>query len=334
MIHSNRIKQNIKGTIKSSDYIKATNFRGDIEKEIDVKSARKDIIKNFPKLEIKTIETVTPGLDNATFLVNNEYIFRFPRSQEANSIIHRESLMLPLIKSKVKITVPDIEYIGYRNDGSEFTGHKLIAGISLEKEYALTPEGSPKLHIVKILKKFLDQIHSFDINKAKTNGVEEKNLYYNYLGEQKRTEEILFQALDKLYPNEASNFKKSINKLFFEYFTTEENFKYISVLCHGDLKKEHLIYTPESDTLSGIIDFGGLVVTDPDFDLWRLYFHYGEQFVRAILGDYHSKNYESLFKKLHFYTAARLIHYAVRAVLLNENIEIHMKLLRDTVIKK
>lgn len=69
----------------------------DPEIDVSVGLARELISSQFPELRPIDVERFGHGWDNAAFLVNGAYIFRFPRRSIAAPLVAIEATVLPLL---------------------------------------------------------------------------------------------------------------------------------------------------------------------------------------------------------------------------------------------
>src|SRR6266511_414183 len=102
--------------------------------EVDVTDelARSLIESQFPELRPIKIESFGEGWDNSAFLVNCEFIFRFPRRELAGPLISAQCRLLPIVARYVPIPVPIPEYIGRSANGYpwEFAGYRRLHGLT------------------------------------------------------------------------------------------------------------------------------------------------------------------------------------------------------------
>ncbi|MBI4085809.1 MAG: aminoglycoside phosphotransferase family protein [Candidatus Liptonbacteria bacterium] len=292
---------------------------GDYRIEIPIEVAENSIRISFPDFPLRTIELLdadrSGGFQNAVFIVNGNYIFRFPRHEKANQSVIVESVVLPKLQRTLDLPIPQIEFVGQQLNGLQFIGYKLIEGIELDKRFLLAPENAETRFKPKLVGKiatFLRQIHAFDIEEAKRGGVEIRDPRTFYQGKLQDARDNLYPFFEKSFSEEAPAFKTYIEKLFEEYFNNPKNFDFQPTLLHGDLESEHIMYSEERDDIAGIIDFGGIKIHDPDYDLWRPYYHYGREFIEELLKTYPHSDPDFLFKKMDFYWRAQVIHRIVR----------------------
>lgn len=298
------------------DYIAAANYSPEKAGiEIPLETAREEIATNFPELAIESIAPFGESMGNAAFLVNNEILFRIPRHAKATGPLQMETAMLSKIQKVVSLPVPNFTYVDRTAADLPFVGYTLIPGDALGKKELLGPDGTFKPHLLKQIAQFFDQLHSMDADEAKRGGVRKRDLRAHYMGERKRNREILYPVLRTDHPEVAEQFETHFESTFSKYLDNPEYGNFTSVLCHGDLESEHIRYSSDKDEITGVIDFGGLSLTDPDYDLWRPYYHYGKEFIENLLQFYPHENPEFLFEKMRLYMDMQIAHRMTRGIL-------------------
>ena len=99
------------------------------------------INSNFPDLVLESIEPAGEGMDNAAFFVNSNYIFRFPKIQEASDKTELEVTLLPELQKSLEVLIPSPEFVGTDpRTGFTFSGYRKIEGVPLEPEQLLDLE--------------------------------------------------------------------------------------------------------------------------------------------------------------------------------------------------
>lgn len=268
--------------------------KSEIEKEIQI---------NYPNFEVKKLERIGEGMDSVAFLVNDFYIFRFPKNEEVRRNLAKEIAALPLLRPHLKIKIPDFEFIGAK---TSFVGYEKIAGVELTKKKIDSFSENEQISIQKTLAEFLLTIHRQNTDEFTKCGVEVEDFRAEYTS-------TFGQARKSVFPLLSVDVIKFIENQFIEYLENDENFSGKPVLLHNDLSFDHIFVEPETKQINGIIDFGDIAIGDGDYDLMYLLDDYGEYFVRSFLQFYPCKNHEKLFRKLYFWGLAdilqMMLHY-------------------------
>ena len=82
-----------------------------------------EIKEHFPKLKFKESKLITCGFDHVVLMLDDKYIFRFPKDKYYKKKIKIEMNLLNVLKSKTKVAVPDYQFVP---KDKSFGGYKLI----------------------------------------------------------------------------------------------------------------------------------------------------------------------------------------------------------------
>jgi len=296
----------------------------DYQKEVSEENARESIGAVSPQIHIKTIERVGGGIGSVAFMVNDEYIFRFPRHERADESLGVEMRLLPVLEKHMTLPIPHFEIMG-KQAGSDlrFVGYKAIRGVQMEREtlFDRTEHGQvlgPNRHLTEQIATFFREIHSFNVQTARDLGVPERSLKARMMGQILDAREYIFPLIQQKFPEQANRIIESTEIAFDDYLSDSGNFDYEPRLIHGDLEAEHIFVDPEKRTVTGFIDFGSMRIDDPDYDLWRPYSWFGREFMDLLLEQYPHKDPERLYKKMEFFWTAQEGQRAVRAIMIND----------------
>lgn len=254
-----------------------------------------EIIKNnIEDFDIRSIKRLGEGWNSNTYLVNDEYVFRFPKEEDGSTDLKKEIKVLPKLKEIVSLKIPDFKYIGKQKNVLRFVGYKIIKGKILNnEEFSLLPN-EVKNKIAEQISKFMNEINSFSIDCARELGVFENNFYEDYT----ETFEVF---KEKVFPVIDNKLQKYITMKFKKYIDDSDNFKYISKLIHADLSLNHLMYNQIEEKIEGIIDFGDIQIGDPDFEYIYLLDDCGIEFTKKVMQLRNEKNIEVKLKKISFF---------------------------------
>lgn len=230
-----------------------------------------------PRLEVDSLEFIGHGMASCAYLVNHRYVFRLPKNKEASESLSREVCLLPQLKQHIQISIPDIEFIIPESStfGKVGVGYKAIEGEPLSESCWQALKAEQRQLLVQDFARFLCDLHSFPVESTscalKTEHSKQTySKYQNYFQE-------------KLFPYLSKAEQKTVDNLFDQYLSDEENFRYQPSLVHGDISPDHILIDPVSGHLRGIIDFGDLKIADPDWDLIYLHEDFDKDFADRLL---------------------------------------------------
>lgn len=228
-------------------------------------SSAKTAIEQQTNLKITSIALLGQGFDNVAFLVNQEFVFRFPRRDMAITFMENEIALLSFIADHVSFPLSSPCFIGKPSKlfPAPFAGYKKLAGISLSDMSAVLIDD---VSCAKTLALWLKELHSvpvFESHRAALKGDLSIKLQVS-------------KGLEKSKNSLAKN-----NAYFLDAgFSERELFDTIDILkqynfdhdkkvtfVHGDLYSKHVLVDPKNGTLTGVIDWGDVQVEHPGLDL-------------------------------------------------------------------
>lgn len=257
----------------------------------------KIIHQDFPRLVISSIKKLGEGDNNKAYLINEEYIFRFPKRERVKKQVRREIAVLSEIKSFVNIQIPELEYI---SPSINFIGYRMIKGENFSANLFHKLGKKDQQNAQKALADFLSSVHAIDLSQLKNCNLKTMNLKEEYKDNFEKAKQLIFPHLSK-------NKRNIITRFFLKYLTNEHNFDYSECLIHNDFSSDHILFNTVKKQITGIIDFGDIAIGDPDYDLMYLLDEFGEKFIPGFLKNYPQTKEKNLLQKLNFFALANKI---------------------------
>ncbi|WP_413303663.1 phosphotransferase [Bacillus sp. 1P10SD] len=230
------------------------------ERVISEQEAGRMIEKQFSRLKPASLKVLGEGFDNTVFLVNNQYVFRFPRREIAANLIQTENRLLPVIEPLLTIPIPNPKYQGIPEGDYPwpFGGYEILPGKTPAR---LTKE--QRMQSVEPLAQFLRTLHNFPVTEA-----QKLQVPYDQL------ERI---NIIKRMPMLASNIEKAKLKELIDQKAVDLLQSFLSTiekplendtktLVHGDLHIRNML-VGENGRISAVIDWGDTHIGHPAVDL-------------------------------------------------------------------
>ncbi len=265
-----------------------------------VEQATEVINARFPDLTIESIHFCGEGSDFCAYTVNDDYIFRFGANGESAERLHWEEYLLPRLQSNLSIALPQFEAICTMGNGRPLAVYPMIKGKSFRREIFENLSANSKLRVAKQLAEFLNVLHSFPVEEALACGVRERPM-------QDECREFRERAQEIIYPKLSEQERAACEGWFEEYLRNPDYSSYKPALIHGDLQGRHVLFDPESESITGIIDFSDIWIGDPDQDLHYLQREHGDDFLEKLLKWYHHDNPEQLVWKSRLFNLLRYL---------------------------
>ena len=188
-----------------------------------------------------TIVEIDVGYDFEVAIVDDNWVFRFPRRSSVAEALEVEIALLPALAAALPVEVPVFEHI---SRSPLFVGYRLIRGEPLVDEDA---DG---------VRAFLEALHALDPSGLPVEARDWIEAYRRQCGEFER------RVLPLLDPD----LRRPAHQLFGE---AETLVGFEPALLHADLGPDHLLV--REGRLAGVIDWGDTRVGDPALDYaWLL----------------------------------------------------------------
>jgi len=238
------------------------------------------VADQFPDLSIHSVESLGEGFRNYAILVNGEWVFRFPKSQQGAEELNKEIQLLPLLADRVKVGIPEYAYIGTQPDGRPFAGYRKVEGEIVGEDGIVAMSEGARDRLAAQLAGFMNALHAFPVEAAIQAGVPVRDLPKDIA--------LLQQAAEQqAYPILGASTRNYLNERFRVYLDDPAYTRYMAALIHADLSPDHFLTDSDSDaeqaSLTGIIDFGDAAISDPDYEYLYLLEDCGEPFTRKVM---------------------------------------------------
>lgn len=263
----------------------------------------------YPRFSIKDIQLNEVGQNNDVLIVNESFVFRFPKYQQGMDRLKVETTVLELVNKHVTLPIPVPIYQSFDlfEVRKVFTGYSLIPGTPLWRNNFAKITYEPQLEkIASQLMDFLTELHAVpkeQVEKILPN--QNVNMRVKFSGLYKKIQE-------KLFPFMSNQARKSVSSLFEEFFIQIGDFKFKPTLIHGDFGASNILYDPAKQEITGIIDFGGSELGDPAYDLAGILASYGEEFFNKCIVFYPNGN--EIAKRSYFYKETFALQEALHGI--------------------
>lgn len=246
----------------------------------------------MPDLEILAYELHQEGLINDVLIVNNDWVFRFSKTSWASELMANEDHLMVFLEPKLPLMIPKPVK---RADG--VIVYKHLVGEHFIRQAWLGADEASKQAYADQLGAFLFALHHVDPGEI------DWEVLHSYAPVTRETWlEIHDRVVDQVYPLLLSHQIDWVEALFHPALTRPDFFEFESALVHGDLAPYHILYDPDRNQLTAVIDFGVAGLGDPATDLGSLLNYYGESLVQNIEGSY--PDLQGLMNRARFYAQA------------------------------
>lgn len=233
-----------------------------------------DRLRNtFQNLEIKEYRFIASGWDNYAVLVNEEILFKIPRSKKHAAQLKKEIAVLDCLKdSPVKVPSYTLTNIAAE---STMGGYRYIRGFPLNSVKSLSSDMRTQLTVFLnyLFEKREDQCLLKAIGAGSTN---------DWIG---RYSDLMEQAFSSFFEvlddYTLSNLAKRLSS-FVERLSKTINISPV----HADLYRSNVLVTESLDNIAAVLDWGDAQMGDPAIDFAALAVDFDLEEIEEILSGY------------------------------------------------
>jgi aminoglycoside phosphotransferase (APT) family kinase protein len=243
----------------------------DADIEIGPREAAARIEGQFPELAPAHLEPIGAGWDNVAFLVNQRFVFRFPRRRKAVRFLEAEMRLLPWLADRLPLKTPILVYAGAATDQFPypFAGHDYLAGIPAAQ---VSWTSDQRAHLAEPLGRFLAALHGLPLCDDLRRIAPDDEIDRAHMAPRAP---IMIERLRALAPRLPDLDIAGICDRIADLAETPAAGRLC--LVHGDLHTEHLLVNEQETgppaigaaprVPTGVIDWGDCHIGDPALDL-------------------------------------------------------------------
>ena len=229
--------------------------------QVDVGGLVARIRSEFPDLTFDRTALNDDGEDHAVVILDDTWVFRFPRADETGSYAAGERRLLEALRRVSPLPIPDYRWISTTGD---FAGYPMIPGRALSERLFARLPGAVQERVCEEIGGFLAGLHQLPASLISSSGGATRATWNG--ADYARRYQVRRARFAAGLPREL------LIRLdrFFESFPQVVD-QAPRVLIHGDLSEDHILLAPGADRLGGVIDFTDAGVGDPAFDFTFLW---------------------------------------------------------------
>lgn len=271
---------------------------------------RKLLPAMFPGLRMGAPKLVLAGREFDTWAAG-DVVVKFPKSEEHAAKLEVEVALRDLLVARLGKLVPAIRAVGEPAKGFPF---RAVAFERTSGRPGQQPEGPiirPKpwarTALAREVAAALSALHATPVSKARAAGV-------------RRATPALVEGLDVGEPAIAWARKvagNAVDAFLVTSIPADAQAPGKPVLCHGDLKGEHVFVSEDATRVVAIVDWADAVIADPAVDLAGLGIWLGPAFIREVAPMCTGPADDGIADRAVFLARAGLLHFC-EAVLAGE----------------
>jgi aminoglycoside 2''-phosphotransferase len=254
---------------------------------MDVQFYQSAVARQFPQLDLSGFRPLGEGGVFVVFETDEGLVWRFLKQSSLAACLDLEIGLLPELAGQVSLSIPHYQYISDRMVPARFVGYRKIEGVPFTRERLAACRSDRPL---QQLAQFLTELHRFPVERALALRVPliapaERRPQWMAWSEQVRRH--VFPLFDERQRAWAEH---TLSDLLDDQSMAD----YVPALTHSDLWAEHILFDPEREVLTGVIDFESASVGDPAGDWAALWLDHGNEVIERLLACYQGLVNETL----------------------------------------
>ncbi len=220
-----------------------------------------------PELSIDSISLNNDGLLNDVVIVNDELVFRFPKSDYAKNHLRNEARILRLLQNYISLPIPNPLY-----ETDDCIAYQLIRGKTLRRDILMKFSDADIQAIADQLAQFLRELHHVPSQGLEIPLADALMKYEGWVN-------VYARIREKVLPLLMPHLRDWLTEHFENHLADPHNFEYELRVVDTDIPPYHILHDNYAKRISGIIDFGCAGLGDPAIDFGVIMYNYGESFL-------------------------------------------------------
>jgi aminoglycoside 2''-phosphotransferase len=287
----------------------------------ELASYEKRIRELAPEVPINSVSLNREGLLNDVVIVNNELVFRFPKTEYGFKHLKDEAQILRMLQSYLTLEIPSPLY-----ESDDCLAYRMISGETLRRDILMKlPEGDQQA-VADQLAQFMKELHGVPINQSRDFEIPIADALMKY----ESWVNVYVRIQEKVFPLLLPHVRHWVTEHFEFHLADRSNFEYEMKMVNTDIPPYHILFGRDRKRINGIIDFGCAGLGDPAIDFGVLTYNYGETFVNRLYRVYPEA--ETYLKRARFYAGAHEVRWLLTGIERNDPwwFAVHVGSAKDT----
>lgn len=214
-----------------------------------------------PDFHVMSVRWLDSGQNNFVLILNDSWIFRFARHHLGSRSLESEVAVLRHLNGMLPLQIPFPEYVYLDQQDSplSFMGYRMISGVPLTRERAITATDDNLETVSRELVGFLRTLHAVSVPKDIVNVIPFHNAT-NYWSD-------IFDRVQRLLlPFMRVEAREQVVNNFESFLSASQNVNIPVSLIHGDFGGRNILLRDDHRRVVGVIDFGSVSIGDPAVD--------------------------------------------------------------------
>jgi aminoglycoside phosphotransferase (APT) family kinase protein len=254
---------------------------------------------------VKHVVFLGEGHFTAAWLINGAVVLRLAKHAAAAASLRREACLLPDLARQLPLPIPQPRCQQLPGDPPVVASvHRLLEGEGLTVTEFVGLSARCQAAYAHSVGVFLARLHHCGLDRARACGVATMDYRGHFAAVADAVEQHLAGSLD---PSDRVYVRSTLGA-----FLSDEVGRLRScALLHADLSPSHVLWDPKLAEVTGIIDFGDMIIGDGAQDLAGLYDDFGPAFVRDVLAELPDGDRETLVRRVYRLYELSVVEWAV-----------------------
>ena len=129
-----------------------------------------------------------------------------------------------------------------------------------------------------------------------------------------QVEDLARRARVELDPLLEDAARSALHDTWLGYLAGGHEWRYRPAVLHADISPEHVLVDPLGRQITGIFDWGDLMIGDPARDLIYIYEDWGPDFLSSVIAYYDPEHADSLLRRVRFHYIVAQVEWTVAAL--------------------
>lgn len=236
--------------------------------------------ERLPDADPATMRLSRDSLVNDTVIVNDAWVFRFPKDEAGKQVMSREAALLDLIRRHVDMPMPVFECCT-----DDYAVYRFIPGVALDHNTLLRQDERTQDQLTEQLAAFLSQLHAIPQDVLAHHGVSitaRTGARVDWAARFRDIERDLFPLLGDDQKRWATELFASVLDGRLDLGDYQPVLTYDSLTDHRTKSAFNILFDPATKRISGILDFSAARLGDPASDFALIINVFGERFLRRM----------------------------------------------------
>jgi len=270
----------------------------------------------LPDIPLDWVEA-SGGQFNDILIINQAWVFRFPRYRDGVARLIAESKLLEALPGRLPLGVPQPVYINFDPPvpGLAFMGYRLLPGLPLTPKWlAEVRDEFVRDDLARQLAGFLRALHNLPLSELPS------PLPGGGIAEQRSSWETMYADVRlKLFPDMRPDARKQVSAHFETFLDDPALQQFSPCLRHGDFGGDNIIWDPRRGAVTAVVDFSFCAPGDPAYDLASIWTLGDDFFFRVALRyELDETRRAALLTRARFYRATFALEEALAGLRYND----------------